>query len=258
MAGKQIKKRGPSGSASQPYKKRRKQPAYESESEPEEAQDFDAVNLLDSEDDIENAKVDDGAATDSGSSSDEDTARTKRLAKKPKKISFKPTENENGSESAENDDNEEEEEEEEEESDGAWDDSPQILSTKLSTTKRADPVLSRSADAQSAARAAADSVLEVKARRHMKEEKLRALEKGRVRNIMAPEEGSGRTTSDVLDEERRLRRVAQRGVVKLFNAVRAAQVKASVAERSAKEGRVIGIDRREEKVNEMSKRASWT
>lgn len=280
MAGKQIKKRGPSGSASQPYKKRRKQPAYESESEPEEAQDFDAVNLLDSEDDIENAKVDDGAATDSGSSSDEDTARTKRLAKKPKKISFKPTEN--GSDSAEKDDNEEEEEEEE--SDGAWDDSPEvsddeiatsahgkrpskrndpsafatslskILSTKLSTTKRADPVLSRSADAQSAARAAADSVLEVKARRHMKEEKLRALEKGRVRNIMAPEEGSGRTTSDVLDEERRLRRVAQRGVVKLFNAVRAAQVKASVAERSAKEGRVIGVDRREENINEMSKK----
>ncbi|PKS10698.1 hypothetical protein jhhlp_002454 [Lomentospora prolificans] len=275
MAGRQTKKRGPESSASHPLKKRRKQPAYESDSEPEpeEAQDFSAVNLLDSEDDIENAKVDDGAATDAdSSSSDEEEQTTQARKREVKKTAFKPVEDDgsdSGSDSGSGDD---------------WDDSPdvsdaeisatarekrpakrndpsafatslsKILSTKLSTTKRSDPVLARSADAQSSARAAADSVLEVKARKHMKEEKLKALEKGRIRDVMAPEEGTGRTMTDVLDDERRLRRVAQRGVVKLFNAVRAAQTKAAEASKKGKDEGIIGMNRREEKVNEMSKK----
>ena len=275
MAGRQTKKRGPESSASHPLKKRRKQPAYESDSEPEpeEAQDFSAVNLLDSEDDIENAKVDDGAATDAdSSSSDEEEQTTQARKREVKKTAFKPVEDDgsdSGSDSGSGDD---------------WDDSPdvsdaeisatarekrpakrndpsafatslsKILSTKLSTTKRSDPVLARSADAQSSARAAADSVLEVKARKHLKEEKLKALEKGRIRDVMAPEEGTGRTMTDVLDDERRLRRVAQRGVVKLFNAVRAAQTKAAEASKKGKDEGIIGMNRREEKVNEMSKK----
>jgi hypothetical protein len=57
-----------------------------------------------------------------------------------------------------------------------------------------------------------------------------------------------------MEIERRLRKVAQRGVVKLFNAVRAAQVKAVEAEKGVKKEGVIGMKKREEKVNEMSKK----
>lgn len=54
----------------------------------------------------------------------------------------------------------------------------------------------------------------------------------------------------VLEEEKRLRKVAQRGVVKLFNAVRGAQVRAE----EARKGTAGTRGRVEEKVAEMSKK----
>ena len=53
----------------------------------------------------------------------------------------------------------------------------------------------------------------------------------------------------LMEEEKRLRRTAQRGVVKLFNAVRQAQVR---GEEAAKKGGSRG--RKEESVGEMSKK----
>jgi mitochondrial fusion and transport protein UGO1 len=58
----------------------------------------------------------------------------------------------------------------------------------------------------------------------------------------------------VQELERRLRKTAQRGVVRLFNAVRAAQVRAEEAERDAKRQGVVGMGKREERINEMSKK----
>jgi hypothetical protein len=99
------------------------------------------------------------------------------------------------------------------------------------------------------------------------------MEKGRVRDVLVASSGSaklniltgevemeeaegkdGETTGQILATERRLRKVAQRGVVKLFNAVRAAQVKAGEAERAARNEGVVGVKRREEKVTEMSRK----
>ncbi|KAI7709467.1 hypothetical protein KC353_g10333, partial [Hortaea werneckii] len=60
-------------------------------------------------------------------------------------------------------------------------------------------------------------------------------------------------TGAVLEDEKRLKKTAQRGVVKLFNAVRAAQVKAEEAMKQAKSEGVVGMRQREERVNEMSK-----
>lgn len=51
------------------------------------------------------------------------------------------------------------------------------------------------------------------------------------------------------EQERRLRKTAQRGVVKLFNAVRAAQVKGEEAGRERRGGR----EAREERVREMGR-----
>ncbi|KAL2112973.1 hypothetical protein VUR80DRAFT_5877 [Thermomyces stellatus] len=262
MPEKRLKKRGVEAAASRPVKKRKKQQTYHSDSgsDSDAPQDFAPVNL-DSEDDIANAKADDGAATDSEYSS----------APSPPPPRSKPRRKSSGEDAEGRDDSDSlGEDRDASDSDAAStaekkpskrndpsafaNSLSKILSTKLSSTKRSDPLLARSAEAQSSARAAADSALDLRARRHLKEQKLKALEKGRVRDVMAPEEGSGQSVADVLAEERRLRKVAQKGVVKLFNAVRAAQVKAMEAERKGREERVIGTGNREERVNEMSKK----
>lgn len=150
-----------------------------------------------------------------------------------------------------------------------------ILSTKLSTARRADPVLARSAAAHEASRLAVDSALESKARKQLRTAKRAAMEKGRVRDVLVATNGvfggnvnpvtgqvvdeaaqaaAGESVGAVVETERRLRKVAQRGVVQLFNAFRVAQVKAAEAQRGVVKERVIGVDRKKEKVAEMSKK----
>jgi len=127
-----------------------------------------------------------------------------------------------------------------------------ILNTKLTTSKRAEPILARSKDAATAHRELADSKLTEKARRQMVAERKAAQDKGRVTDVMGlndPEVSTATTSA----KERELRRTAQKGVIKLFNAVRAAQVKGEQAEREAKEGGHVGMGTREEMVKEMSK-----
>ncbi len=121
-----------------------------------------------------------------------------------------------------------------------------ILGSKLSTSKRNDPVLARSATAAEANASIANSKLELKARHKLRSDKKEALEKGRVKDVLGIESGD---VGAVMEEEKRLRKIAQRGVVKLFNAVRGAQVKAEEARKGTggTRGRV------EEKVAEMSK-----
>ena len=139
-----------------------------------------------------------------------------------------------------------------------------ILSTKLATSRRADPVLSRSADAHRASRDVVDAALEAKARRQMREHRRLALEKGRVRDvlgglaeaeadILGQQEEGGVSVAETQTRERRLRKVAHRGVVVLFRAVREAQERAARAEVEARKGGVFGVKSREEKVSEMSR-----
>ncbi|KAK4114611.1 Rrp15p-domain-containing protein [Canariomyces notabilis] len=145
-----------------------------------------------------------------------------------------------------------------------------MLSSKLPVSRRADPIVARSGAAAEQARQAVDAALEAKARKRLREQKRLAMEKGRVRDVLVasttrtlnvatgeieevPEEGA-QTTAQILEMEKRLRKVAQRGVVKLFNAVRAAQVKAAEAEREARKEGIVGVKRREEKVTEMSRK----
>lgn len=253
---------------------------YHSESENEEEKGFDAVNLLDSDDDIHNAKVDDvaGAGDDDASSSEEEQPKLKKAMKikSKSKSAEAPAAPESDSDNNDEDDDDDDDEDLDEydlDSDSAGgkqkskrnDPSAfatslsKILSTKLSTSKRSDPVLARSAAAHEASKAAVDNALESKAKRQLKEQKRRALEKGRVKDILvaANDETTGEpevSTAEILATEKALRKVAQRGVVKLFNAVRAAQVTATEAERNAKKDGVIGMNRREEKVNELSKK----
>ncbi|KAJ4344028.1 pre-60S ribosomal particles component [Ascochyta clinopodiicola] len=127
-----------------------------------------------------------------------------------------------------------------------------ILNTKLTTTKRSEPILARSKDAQTANKELADSKLNEKARRQILAEKRAAREKGRVKDVLGLHD-TNISTAEVTAKEKELRRTAQKGVIKLFNAVRAAQVKGEMAEQQAKEQNVVGMAKREEKVKEMSK-----
>ncbi|KAK4451963.1 Rrp15p-domain-containing protein [Podospora aff. communis PSN243] len=145
-----------------------------------------------------------------------------------------------------------------------------ILASKTPASRRADPIVARSIDAAKAAKQVVDAALETKARKRLREQKRLAKEKGRVRDVLVASttrslniatgeieeklDDDAETTGQILATERRLRKVAQRGVVKLFNAVRAAQVKAAEAERVVKKEGVVGAKRKEEKVTEMSKK----
>lgn len=127
-----------------------------------------------------------------------------------------------------------------------------ILSTKLPTSARADPVLSRSKAAAQASSELANERLEQRARSKLRAEKKQVQERGRVRDVLGIERGEAGETAE---EEKRLRKIAQRGVVKLFNAVRAAQVRGEEAARAEQKKGTIGIEERKKAANEVSKQS---
>ncbi|CAG7928255.1 unnamed protein product [Penicillium olsonii] len=125
-----------------------------------------------------------------------------------------------------------------------------ILSTKLPSSARADPVLSRSSYASKLAAEAADDKLDKAARAKMRAEKKEELDRGRIRDVMGIKRG---LAGPVAEEEKRVRKMAQRGVVKLFNAVRAAQVRGEEAAKDERKKGTIGMGEREKAANEVSK-----
>jgi hypothetical protein len=125
-----------------------------------------------------------------------------------------------------------------------------ILSTKLSQSARKDPVLSRSRQAAETSSSIANEKLERKAKAKLRAEKKEELDRGRNTDVLGIESG---TTGEVAAEEKRLRKIAQRGVVALFNAFRTAQVRAEQAAKEEQKKGTVGISNREEKVKEMSK-----
>jgi len=283
MAGSSLKKRQRDEASrlktGKPSKKRR-QREYHSSSEEGEGT-FEAVNLLDSDDEnILDAQVDDGASSASEGSRDpvdDGNGSTKNLKKKTRDAPAAEAPEQSSEEDSEGSSDYDDE-----------DDGPgrgrkfkskskrndptafatsieKILGTKLSTSRRADPIVARSAEAREASKRVADSALDAKARKQLREQKRSAMERGRVRDVLVatnlpvvhPETGElvdgGETTAQILETERRLRKTATRGVVKMYNAIRAAQVKAAEAEVNARAEGMVGMGRRKEKITEMSR-----
>lgn len=91
------------------------------------------------------------------------------------------------------------------------------------------------------------------------------MEKGRVKDVLlgtivgvtdvgeGGEEEEGKAEK-IREDEKRLKKTAQRGVVKLFNAVRMAQVRGEEARKEALGKGIVGAKRKEERVGEMSKK----
>ncbi|KAM0283766.1 hypothetical protein ACHAQH_002356 [Verticillium albo-atrum] len=309
MAGTTGRKRAREGKVKPPQptkkQKRQNQRHYDrvaNDSDEEEANDFKAVNLLDSDsEDIHNAAADDGAESAGSISSGDDApspvpkkkkavkaTKTKRKAAAEKEEEEEKEEEPkqtSGSEADDNDDSEVDSDSDNDTEDSVSDTEgnlnasrpdtksrrndptafstsiSKILSTKLPSSRRADPVLARSAAAHENAKQAADAALEHKARRLVRLQKREAMEKGRVKDVLiatntekASDPAAEASTGSVLEFERRQRKVAQRGVVKLFNAVRAAQVKASEADRASKKEGVVAHSQKVAKVTELSQK----
>ncbi|KAI9729488.1 MAG: hypothetical protein M1818_008510 [Claussenomyces sp. TS43310] len=251
------------GRPKKPVRKFKKQTDYYSDSEDDlepEQEGFQAVNLQDSDgDDSDNGGApfeidaheegDEGLANDGKESDSEVTDASK---------SDEEDEDESGTESNPN----LIKKRKRNDPDAFATSMSKILDSKLSTSKRGDPVLSRSVTALQASREFNDLALEKKAKQKLREERRAALDKGRVKDVLGAStafdtaHGDGvptMTTAETMALEKRLRKTAQRGVVKLFNAVRAAQVKGEEAAKEARQKGLIGQGRREERVNEMSK-----
>ncbi|KAI0007322.1 Rrp15p-domain-containing protein [Xylariaceae sp. FL0662B] len=253
--------------------------------------DDDDLNNIIVDDVAPDSDLNQGSASDSDSDSDEaprlktfpklkETIAKKKSNKEPKSKSLDEGSKEDSDDNNDDDDDDDDEEEDEDSADSDGDHSitapshtskskrndpdafatsiSKILSTKLSTTRRADPVLARSAEAHRAAKDVVDNALEAKARKHLREEKRAAAEKGRVKDVLmgATDEVTGEpesSTAEIRQTEKRLRKVAHRGVIMLFRAVREAQERAAEADKEARKEGVVGVTRREEKVNEMSR-----
>lgn len=282
MVGSYSKKRkvneGMKGKTSRP-KKFRKQSAYHSSSEDEQDDgDFKAVNLADSDEDD-----DGGVSVTKKAPVKSALKKTKTHVKPPPQKKPEPTEDDEASSANEDEDEAEDEAEDDNEDndasgsdeDGNASDSSvsdagkkrravskrndptafstsisKILSTKLPSSARADPVLSRSKIAHQATSDFANEKLDKQARAKMRAEKKEELDRGRVRDVMGIQRGVAGT---VAEDEKRLRKMAQRGVVKLFNAVRAAQVRGEEAAKDERKKGTIGMGEREKAVNEVSK-----
>ncbi|KAJ5709031.1 hypothetical protein N7493_010365 [Penicillium malachiteum] len=277
MVGSYSKKRkvqdGMKGKTSRP-KKFRKQAAYHSSSEDEQEDgNFAAVNLADSDEE------EDGGVSVTKSKAVEPPAKKKKTetapASKPKLSTKKDSsdEEENDDEPIDDDnDNDASGSEDDDEylSDASLSDAggkrravpkrndptafstsiSKILATKLSSSARADPVLSRSRAAADKSSEVANEKLDNAARAKMRADKKEELDRGRVRDVMGIERGAA---GAVAEDEKRLRKMAQRGVVKLFNAVRAAQVRGEEAAKDERKKGTVGLGEREKAVNEVSK-----
>ncbi|PKY03931.1 Rrp15p-domain-containing protein [Aspergillus campestris IBT 28561] len=275
---------GLKGKTGNPKKKFRKQRQYHSSSDEasdDDQADFQAVNLADSDSEVE---VKPKATKDK---KQKPTTKTAAAPAPPIKSAMKPTkqtakEDSDESSAVEEDDEPDlddivhDDEDDEEEISGSEqedeDDADQtsgrrtvskrndptafstsmakILSTKLPTSARADPVLSRSRTLEQSRTEHADEKLDLQARAKMRAEKREDMDRGRVRDVLGIKRGAA---GPVAEEEKRLRKVAQRGVIKLFNAVRAAQVRGEEAARLERKKGTVGMGEREKTVNEVSK-----
>jgi len=119
-----------------------------------------------------------------------------------------------------------------------------LLDTRLKAYDRKDPILARS---KRELKKFEDDKLEQKAKRLLLAEKKKKLTANRVKDLLPTDETIAR---QVLQHERQLKKTAQRGVIKLFNAILMTQT-STEAELSNESG--LGQTKKKELVNELSK-----
>lgn len=125
-----------------------------------------------------------------------------------------------------------------------------ILSSHLKAYDRNDPIMARNKKVLKQNDA---DKLELKAKRAIHAEKRKLLDKARKRDILPrAQSDSGEDIRSKLEKESKLRKIAQKGVVKLFNAILSTQVKTD-KEVSEQLGDVKNKQEREQLITEVSK-----
>ncbi|KAG4305611.1 hypothetical protein PORY_001167 [Pneumocystis oryctolagi] len=123
----------------------------------------------------------------------------------------------------------------------------EIISTINPSHKR-DPILS--CYKQDIAKKIANKSIENKARLLISKEKKEEKEKGRIKNIIPLD---SEEAHKVLEYEKFLRKIAQKGVIKLFNAINTVQTKANKASKIMKKKGSTNASKREKEIAKMSK-----
>lgn len=117
-----------------------------------------------------------------------------------------------------------------------------IVASKLKAYDRTAPIMARN---KVVMKKLESDKLEAQAKRALLAEKKLLYDKHRVKNLLPTDEN----VREILEHEKKLKKTAQKGVVKLFNAILATQVKTTQAISQEKVGEV----KKEELFNEMSK-----
>lgn len=120
-----------------------------------------------------------------------------------------------------------------------------LLDTRLKAYDRKDPILVRS---KRELKKFDDEKLEQKAKRLLLNEKKKKLTANRNKELLPTDD---RTARQVLDHEKKLKKTAQRGVIKLFNAILMTQ--SSTENDINREKGILGQSKKKELVNEISK-----
>ncbi|ODQ63208.1 Rrp15p-domain-containing protein [Nadsonia fulvescens var. elongata DSM 6958] len=140
-----------------------------------------------------------------------------------------------------------------------------ILGSSIKKHDKANPILIRS---KKSARDIEQSKLESKAKRLLNMEKKKIEDKCRVKaeDILAlykaseddnKVEANGSQLTEMLAHEKKMKKIAQRGVIRLFNAILSSQITTDQIEKTSVNptngNKIVGATKREELMNEMSK-----
>jgi hypothetical protein len=119
-----------------------------------------------------------------------------------------------------------------------------ILGSKLKAYDRKDPILARS---KVTIKKAESEKLEAKARRELLAEKKIVYDKDRVRDLLPKEDSNARS---ILEHEKKMKKIAQRGVVRLFNVIMTTQSKTNA---EVSQTKVLDGGKKEKLISEISK-----
>lgn len=120
-----------------------------------------------------------------------------------------------------------------------------IIGSKLKAYDRKDPILARN---KRQLKKLESDKLEAKAKRALLAEKKQLQDKHRIK-VLLPSAEQSDSVREILEREKQMKKIAQRGVVRLFNAVLATQVKTQQEATGVK----AGVVKKEELMTEISK-----
>ncbi|OUM54951.1 hypothetical protein BVG19_g4411 [[Candida] boidinii] len=118
-----------------------------------------------------------------------------------------------------------------------------LLGTRLKAYDRKVPILARS---KKQLKAAESEKLELKAKRLILAEKKQRLTASRNKNLLPTDDANARV---IIEQEKKYKKIAQRGVIKLFNAILMTQTETT----NASKEKVIGETKKTELMTELSK-----